>query len=103
MTEVRPWYRIDKQDATIRVSSGVNVVRAAQGSYRLPQAVIHGGRFATPFAIYAREDQLTPEEAANIAEHDAAGRIVAPAESVPAERPSGPWDTNQRNDQERQR
>ena len=31
--------------------------------------------------------------------HDEAGRLVAPAQPVPpAERPSGPWDTNQRNE-----
>ncbi len=59
------WYRIDKSDGTITVANGVNVFRAAAGAYDAAGDVIHSGRFATPFAIYSRADQLTAEERAS--------------------------------------
>lgn len=56
------WYRIDKGDGSLLAVNGVAVLRAAQGSYTNPAEVIKQGRFATPFAIYSRGDQLTERE-----------------------------------------
>lgn len=56
------WYRIDKATGQIAVSSGVNVVRAAQGSFKNPNQVIATCRFQTPFAYYSTGDKLTMEE-----------------------------------------
>ena len=56
------WLRIDKQDGCITPVGGVNVFRAAQGSYDKPSEVISTGRFQTSFAIYSRGDMLTAEE-----------------------------------------
>lgn len=56
------WLRIDKADGFITPVGGVNVLRAAQGSFDNAAAVIATGRFQTPFAIYSRGDMLTEDE-----------------------------------------
>lgn len=56
------WYRIDKGNGKITVVNGVNVVRAAQGSFKKPNHAIATGRFMTPFAIYSSGENLTPDE-----------------------------------------
>lgn len=56
------WYCIDKGTGKIAVSNSVNVVRAAQGSFKNPNQVIATCRFQTPFAYYSTGDNLTPEE-----------------------------------------
>jgi hypothetical protein len=62
MGDCKIWYRIDKESGHIAVSSGVNVLRAAQGSFKRPNQVIATGRFQTQWAYYATGDKLTPEE-----------------------------------------
>ena len=62
MGDLRIWYRIDKESGRIMVSSGVNVLRAAQGAFKRPNHAIATGRFQTDWAYYATGDKLTPEE-----------------------------------------
>ena len=56
------WFRIDKADGTISVASSDKVFRSAESQYHEPTAVVAGGRFSTPFAIYSRADMLLTEE-----------------------------------------
>ena len=64
MTETtRRWFRIDKGNGQIAVAKIEYVRRAASEKFSQPADVIKAGRFNTPFAIYSREDQLTPDEA----------------------------------------
>ena len=63
------WYRIDKSDGSIAVTTYVNVFRAARAHYSNPSEVIIAKRFATPWAIYSRDDCLTPNETAETTRH----------------------------------
>jgi len=56
------WLRIDKQDGFITRVDSMNVLRAAQGSFKNPKHAIATGRFQTAFAIYCTGDRLTDDE-----------------------------------------
>lgn len=78
MGDRRIWYRVDKETGHIVVSNGVNVLRAARGSFRRPNQVIASGRFQTLFAYYATGDKLTPEEDKALEAQSRCGRCGSP-------------------------
>jgi hypothetical protein len=54
----RTWVRIDKSTASAQPIDQGTVLRAAQGFFADPPAMLVLGRFHTPFAIYSRAECL---------------------------------------------